>query len=80
MISDVLNRLKGDGGSRREGRRVWSNRHTGGRKHSCQTFVRGGLKRREEFPLLVIDADVANTTEDGEICLKGSGCQGHSAP
>ena len=64
LISDVLDGLKWDGGSRGEGSGVSANGHTGGRKRSCQTFVREGIKRREEIPLLVIDADVANTRED----------------
>ena len=64
MISDVLNRLEWDGGSRGEGRWVSADGHTGGRKRSCQTFVREGVKRREEIPLLVIDAEVVSTRED----------------
>ena len=64
LVSNVLNGLKRDGSGRGEGRRVSADGHTGGRKHSCQMFVREGVKRREENPLLVIDAEVANTRED----------------
>ena len=38
LISDVLNWLKWDGGSRGEGSGVRADGHTGGRKRSCQTF------------------------------------------
>ena len=64
LISDVLNRLKRDRGSRREGSGVRANGHTGGRRRSCQTFVREGIKEKGGNPLLVIDAEVANTRED----------------
>ena len=46
LISDVLNRLKWDGGSRREGSGVSADGHTGGRKHSCQMSVREGIKEK----------------------------------
>ena len=42
LISDILNRLKWDGGSRGEGSGVSADGHTGGRKRSCQMFMRGG--------------------------------------
>ena len=64
LVSNVLNGLKRDGSSRGEGSGVSADGHTDGRKCSCQTFVREGIKRREEIPLLVIDAEVANTRED----------------
>ena len=64
LISNVLNRMKGNGRSRGEGGGVSADGHTGGRKRSCQTFVREGIRRREKIPLLVIDAEVANTRED----------------
>ena len=64
LISDVLNGLKRDGSSRGKGKGIGSNGHTGGRKCSCQTFVRERIKRREKIPLLVIGAEVANTRED----------------
>ena len=64
LVSDVLNRLKGDGSSGRERRRIGANGHTGGRISSCQTFVREGVKEKGGNPLLVIDADVANTRKD----------------
>ena len=41
LVSNVLDRMKGNGSSEREGRGIWSNRHTGGRSCSCQMFVRG---------------------------------------
>ena len=44
LISDILNRLKWDGGSRGEGSGIRADGHTGGRKRSCQTFVREGIK------------------------------------
>ena len=46
LVSNVLDRLKRDGGSRGEGRGVSANGHTGGRKRSCQTFVREGIKEK----------------------------------
>ena len=64
MISNVLDRLKGDGSSGGEGRGIGANGHTGGRISSCQTFVREGIKGKGGNPLLVIDAEVANTRED----------------
>ena len=51
LVSDVLNRLKRDGGSGGEGSRISADGHTGGRKGSCQMFVRGRIKRREKIPL-----------------------------
>ena len=64
LISNVLNRLKGDGSSGGEGRWIIANRHTGDRNYSCQMFVREGIKEKGGIPLLVIDAEVANTRED----------------
>ena len=65
LISDVLNRLKWDGGGRGEGSGVRADGHTSDRKHSCQTFVREGVKEKGgKIPLLVIDAEVASTRED----------------
>ena len=46
LISDVLNRLKWDGSSRGEGSGVSADGHTGGRKRSCQTFVREGINEK----------------------------------
>ena len=64
LISDVLDRLEWDGGSRGEGGRIRADGHTGGRNRSCQTFVRKGIKEKGGNPLLVIDAEVASTGED----------------
>ena len=53
LISDVLNWLEWDGGSRGEGSGVRADRHTDGRKRSCQTFVRKRDKREgRKFPYL----------------------------
>ena len=46
LISNVLNWLKWDRGSRGEGSGVRADGHTGGRKRSCQTFMRGGVKEK----------------------------------
>ena len=46
LVSDVLNRLKGDGSSGGEGSRISADGHTGGRKRSCQTFVRERIKEK----------------------------------
>ena len=46
LVSDVLNRLKRDGSSRGERSGVRADGHTGGRKRSCQTFVREGIKEK----------------------------------
>ena len=64
LISNILNQVKGNGGSGREGRRIGTNRHTRGRSCSCQLFVREGVKEKGGNPLLVIDTEVANTRED----------------
>ena len=55
LISDVLNRLEWDGGSRGERSGVSADGHTGGRKHSCQTLVREGIKEKGgKFPYLLL--------------------------
>ena len=46
LISDVLDRLKWNGGSRGEGSGVSADGHTDGRRRSCQTFVREGIKEK----------------------------------
>ena len=49
LVSNFLNRMnrmKGDGSSGGEGRGTRSNRYTGGRSCSCQTFVRGEVKEK----------------------------------
>ena len=51
VVSNVLDQPKRNESSRREGRRVGADGHTGSRKCSCQTFVREGIKRREEKSL-----------------------------
>ena len=46
LVSDVLNRLKGDRGSGGEGCGISADGHTIGRKCSCQTFVREEVKEK----------------------------------
>ena len=46
LVSNVLNGLKRDGSSRGEGSGISADGHTGGRKRSCQTFVREGIKEK----------------------------------
>ena len=64
LVPYVLNRVKGKGSGGRERGRIGPNGHTEGRICSCQTFVRRGVKEKGGNPLLVIDADVADTRED----------------
>ena len=46
LISNVLNRMKGKGGSGGEGRGISANGHTRGRISSCHMFVREGIKEK----------------------------------
>ena len=48
LVSDVLDRLKGNGSSGGEGGRIGANGHTEGRICSCQTCVRGVKEKGEE--------------------------------